>query len=182
MTDIFDGISGAKASRDANYIRPGVYCMLVDNIKWDKNRSKVEFVAVEMTNLATIAAEKDEQSGATISHRAGESVTDMYMAGGPGVEMFLPNIKAMVMALVGCAESEVDKEACKVMVSPAQPMAGIVAKVQARETTTRKGGNYTKVTYQGVYAKEEFEELGLPVPEGAVFAHQIPGYAAKMGE
>lgn len=175
---IFGGIAGTKASKDANYIRPGNYVLFIDRIKQDKNRQDVPFVAVETTVLAVLAKETNDD-GVVVSHKAGESVTDMYMAGGKGAEMFLPNIKAMVMALVGCAEDDVDEEACKVMVSDAQPMAGIVAKVQAREITTKGGNPYTKVSYQGVLTSSEFGELNIAVPEGAVFAEQIPGHAAQ---
>jgi len=165
---LFDKISQVKASQNADYFRPGTYVVSVDRVKTDKARSGSEYVAAETTILAVLEV-KHNADGQPMSHAVGDQPSHLIMDGGNGKDMFLPNVKAMVMGLIGCEEADVDAEACQQMVSASQPMAGLVARVEAREITTKAGTPFTKVCWIGTLTQAEFAALEVPVPEGAVF-------------
>lgn len=176
-TDIFSGIRGVKASMDANYIRPGVYAVLIERIKLDKSRKGERFLAVEMRNLRTIHPVHND-AGSALSQRDGENMSHLIMADGTGADMFLPNVKAMVAALTGCGAEEVDESACAQMVGPDQPFAGLVVEVEAKEIVTRSMKPFTKVVYKRPLTRKDLEDLKIEVPKDAFFPEDAKPAAA----
>lgn len=174
---IFGGVTGVKSSQEANYTRPGRYVAYMDRVKQDETRAHVPFVAFEMTILARLGKEVDEDGKDLPFHNVGDNVSHLIMKGGKGEDMFLPNVKAAVKALMGCAEDEVTEEECVAMVSDDQPLSGMVFTFHARQITTRGGNPFTKVTVQRPMTRSEFAKLEIDEPDGGMYADDVPGYA-----
>ncbi|MBL4769462.1 MAG: hypothetical protein JKY94_17450 [Rhodobacteraceae bacterium] len=174
---IFDGIKGAKASNDSNYITPGDYYLQIDRVKEGETRAKVPFVVFEMTVLF-VNKEAANEDGQRVSNEAGESVSWLLMSGN---DMFLPNLKTAIMALMGCAEADVDKESCEQLTSDKQPFAGMITRIKAREITTKAGNPFTKVSFHPAW-KKDFVATKTTIPEHARFADTVPGYADRAAK
>lgn len=162
---LFDGIDSTKPTRTTEYIKPGKYIAIIDGVKEGTSRKNDDFVVFNMTVLETLQQATDEETGEVLSHCAGDEITDMYMA---KYDTFLPNIKAAVMAIFGCEESEVDAETCSKMTSNEQPMAGIAVSVTAKDIVTKKGTTFTKVKYNGAAHRTELSKA-TKIPEGTLF-------------
>lgn len=153
MKNPFAGIEGVKASRDANYVTPGHYVMRLDAVKIKENRKGEPIFLVEMTPLHVLVAEevvaKTKKGNETLrSNKPGVPCTQLISFAGPGGDMALPNIKAFVCGVTGCAEEEVTQDVMKSITSEEQPLAGVMVEVSARLIRTRNTDlDFTKVKY-----------------------------------
>lgn len=147
---MFDGIKDAKASMDANYDRDGDYISRIDRVKGGKSRSGDEFVAVEKTIIFVY----DDGEGR--GHKVGENVTHMMMK---KHDSFLGNMKAFVAKCMGCDEEEVDGAACEEIISEDNPMGGMVVHQVNKTIQTRKGNDFTRVSYKGEVEASHLAEL-----------------------
>lgn len=171
MASIFEGIGQAKASVGANYIRPSDYIVRIDRVKQDVSHKKIPFVAFELTILKVLLEREMtiNESGEkrACPHKPGEQVSQLIMM---NHEMALPNLKAIVMALFGCDEEAVNAEICDQMVSDAQPMAGMVAKVECVEIITKgKKEPFTKPIYRYALTREDCAKEGIEVTNDMTF-------------
>jgi hypothetical protein len=147
---LFDDIQDAKAAADGGaYITAGHYFTLINRVKADKSTSGAgEFVAIEMTNLATLSDgdipldENFEPKGQTAWHRPGEPVTHLMMGKHAS---FQANFKAFVMAVGDIPESKVTADVCKQVTSGL--FEGLFVEIRARTIRTRGGKPFTRVSY-----------------------------------
>lgn len=147
---MFDGIKDAKSSLDANYDRDGDYVSRIDRVKAGKTRSGDEFVAIEKTVIHVF----DDGEGR--GHRVGEEATHMMMT---RHDSFQGNFKAFVSNSMGCGQDEVDTAACEEIISDANPMGGLIVRHVNKTIQTRKGTDFTRVSYKGEIAPNELVEL-----------------------
>lgn len=147
---IFDGIEKARASGDANYIVPGRFLLRIDGIYQKKNRNNEEFVVAETVVLKQLepGVRTDEVTKEEVAcgHKVGENVSAMYMK---KHDMFLPNIKQMIVGLTGCHPDEIVPNDCEAIIKDegtpdSQPCAGWVAEMYAREIETKAGNPFIK--------------------------------------
>lgn len=150
---LFKGISEAKASVAANYLRQGLYLLRVDACKTGETRKKKEFACLEMKVVKVL--HDPDQYPEKKQHRVGESVTHMLMA---EHDAFLGNIKALVAAVLDIGDEEVTESECNDVFGPDQPLAGCVVEVEAIEIETKAGNPFTKVIYRRMLDDEEIAE------------------------
>jgi hypothetical protein len=117
---LFDGVKKADLNFGSNYAREGNYIVFIRRIAEGKTRKGRDFVAVEKVVLEVISAPEEK------AHKPGEQMSDLMMA---DKDSFLGNFKTMVVNLMGVQAEEVDEDACNLITSDTQPLAGIVAEV-----------------------------------------------------
>jgi len=147
---IFSNIEKARASFDANYVRPGRYAVRIDRIKKGETRKKETFVAIEMTVFKTI----EEENGR--GHRPGENVTHLLME---KHDSFLPNIKSMIVNIAKCDPDEITEKHCESVVGDEQLFAGEFVEICARNQITKKNLTFTKVSYLRRLDEKEVKDL-----------------------
>lgn len=194
MPSIFSNIKNVKGSRDANYVKPGNGLFKIDRVKMDKSRKGDEFIAIEMTCLATTerfyshpttgAAITEtehlqfpaDKRGKLLSHSSGESVTHLLML---KQDLALPNFKSFIKAASGIPEEQITEEVCLAAVGEAQTLSCLVLEINARETLTQKNKPYTRVNYLGRATKDQFlRATGKPAPEDLFFEDDFDAAAA----
>lgn len=138
---MFDRVEGAKPKVDAAYFKPGQYLMRIDRVKVGETRKKRAFVAIELTNLKTIQSEPG-----VAAHASGESVSQLFF---PDNDYFEPEFKAFAMAAFNCKAEEVTKDVCESIVDPtAQPLAGALIEVHAKNRVTKENKDFTNVAFK----------------------------------
>ncbi|CAK9074182.1 Uncharacterized protein (Fragment) [Durusdinium trenchii] len=173
----YAGVSGARVSRDGNYIRGGHYLLLVERIEEGQTFKKQDFVAIQQNVLHVF---DDSEPGYDYDrkveqplHRVGESVTDMNMLGNVAFES---SMKAFALVAGDMTEEELLEreeypgQMIEEMVSDEQPLAGAIVEVVARTVIKKdsraKGEEnlsnkdiYTRVAYRRVWSDEEAREF-----------------------
>jgi len=139
FANIFSGIKNAKALVKAEYIRPGHYWMRINACKIGQTRKGITFAAVEMTITRVL----DNQNG--VGHSLGEDVT-FYVD--RSSDYFLPEIKTFVANVMGLRKDDVEERHAMMVFGPDQPLTGTTVEVQARFTTTQKGGTFTNRNFK----------------------------------
>ena len=131
-------VAGARAARGANYMRPGHYLARIEAVREDKAFKKGDYVAIEMTVVATFA---DAVQGFDYNrkvqlpfHGVGENVSDVIMQTNIAAES---RIKAFAMAAGDLTEEDFQSEAypgatIDELVGETQPVAGAVVEIRAQ--------------------------------------------------
>ena len=167
---LFDSIGQVKASLDANYVKPGHYLFLIENGKLSKARDEIPFVVLEMVCVKVFGDTADYQpveDPSAKGHFVGERASHLIKNGGPGKDMFLPNIKAMVTGVMGIGEDAVKPELVEsifVTEGKESEWRGLVVEVEARNRKTNAGKTFTRVSYKSAIDPDSFEELGVVLP------------------
>ena len=171
---IFDNIQNVKASLDANYIRPGHYAFLIESGKLSKDRKGIPFVVLEMICVKSFNDSEaylplsDGDAPEVKCHFEGERASHLIKNGGAGVDMFLPNIKAMITGVMGIPESEVTPDiVTKIFVDKDKDSEwkGLVVEVEARNRKTQAGKDFTRISYKRAIPPTEFESIGVVLPK-----------------
>lgn len=147
---LFKGVNNARPNMGSNYARTGHYLALIRRVKQDKTRKDVEFVAVEMVNLKTIAAGPSEDP-----HRVGEQFSWLVMS---DKDSFSGNIKAFIMNVAGVQDHEVGEEECVKVVSEEQPFGGLIVELNNRLIQTKAGKPFTLVNFVRTLSPDEVRE------------------------
>lgn len=172
MSNMFSGITAAKASMSSNYFKAGHYLFRVNAVKVGVSRKQESFVAVEVTTIHIF--DNDDGRG----HRVGEEATHMLMQ---KFDQFLPNMKAFIAAACSMEANDITEQNALSVCGPEQPLAGTVVECQNRITMTQKNNQFTRVNYvRQVLAAELLQLLPVEVqteyfPDGALqnlAAHQ----------
>jgi hypothetical protein len=148
---IFDNIVETKASRSANYTRPGHYWCIINGVKEGETRNKDGFVAIEMTTIHRFEEQCFPDSiapdGSTVlgSHKIGEDHTHMMLT---KHDSFLGNFKQFLVGASGTPEHEITPEDATYVISDEQPLAGYIVEVTAKTIKTRRGTDFTKIEYE----------------------------------
>ena len=150
---MFKNVKNAKANFGANYEREGKYIMFVRRVKLDQNKDEDWFVAVEKVCVACIDPMDEPKP-----HRPGEQCSHLFCNYGKGKASFLANFKGMIMQVFDVPEDEIDEEACDLITSDEQPMAGMFVEMQNKQVTTKAGGPFTRIKYLRSIPVEEIAE------------------------
>jgi len=134
---LFDGIEKVEVSQRSEYLQPGSYVLEIQAIKEGTSRSGEDYF---LSEFKIIESSNDELP-------AGAPVTWMTMK---RFDSFLKGVKAFIAAAAGCTVDEVTQAICDAAVSSDQPMAGARVSAFAKNIKTKKGGDFTKVTFSGV--------------------------------
>jgi len=172
---LFDNIKNVKASLDANYVQPGHYAFLIEAGKVSKDRTGIPFVVLEMVCVGvfddspSFMPPAEDKTLSVRQHFQGERASHLIKNGGPGADMFLPNVKAMLAGISSRPEESItteDANAAFVVDGQTSVLRGLVVEVSARNQKSQKTGkNFTKITYRGCIDPEKFPELGIRLPE-----------------
>ena len=134
---LFDGIEKVEVSQRSEYLQPGSYVLEIQAIKEGTSRSGEDYF---LSEFKIIESSNDELP-------AGAPVTWMTMK---RFDSFLKGVKAFIAAAAGCTVDEVTQAICDAAVSSDQPMAGARVSAFAKNIKTKKGGDFTKVSFSGV--------------------------------
>ena len=146
---LFSGIEGAKTTVKANYIRPGLYWMRIDECKTFHNRTNQERATVEMTVVKVF------ENFANRGHRLGESVTQMFKNSGQGANYFLGEIKGFIGNTMAMSPESVTQEHAARVFGPEQPLRGTIVEVNANDITTHRGTPFTVCTFRREVTAQE---------------------------
>ena len=145
---LFGGIEKAQTSVGGNYLRPGTHLLELTRIKVGKTRKGVDFLAVDFVVLESSNPE----------HPVGSTVNWFNGADKDG---FLSNAKSLAVALLGSAAGEeVDEKTVteetmeSLCTDDGEEVKGVRVKADAFHTPTKKGGTYTKILWEPVFAEE----------------------------
>jgi len=175
---MFKNVKDAKANFGANYEREGNYIMFVRRVKLDKNRNDEWFVAVEKVAIECINPGAEPKP-----HRVGEQCSHLLCNYGKGKDSFLPNYKALIMNVFDVPEDEVDEDACDLVTSDDQPMAGIFLEMQNKNVVTKEGKDFTRIKYiRAIPLSEIAERVDMEVLKKCLTRDEVAYYEAKLTE
>lgn len=150
---------GKQPRRDSEWIRPGVYLVRIESFKKGANRKGREYMHFTMLNCHTI----DDSLGASVkdgSQRAGDKLSWRIMAEWDGAE---GTIMSAIQTLTGLPIEELqDDNVYDQLTAASQPLAGLYARVEARQIQTQSGNPFTAVTIKTRISASEAKEM---VPE-----------------
>ena len=110
---LFSGIENAKLRAGGNYMEEGTHHLRVIRLITDKTRAGEPFMAADFEVL-----------GSTADHKVGSIVNWFNGATGKSADSFLPNAKALAIAVLSAksgeevAHSDVNAEVMEAMVGP----------------------------------------------------------------
>jgi hypothetical protein len=139
----YAGVSGAKAQRVGNYVKPGHYLARIDRVEEGQAFKKGPFIAVQFTIVHafenSVPGFDYNRKVALALHRAGEDVTDICMLSNVAFES---RVKAIALVAGGLTESDFVQEEypgkiIEDMVDEDQPLAGVVVEIRA-DTVVKK--------------------------------------------
>lgn len=175
---IFSGIKDARANFGSNYVKQGHYVAFVRRVKLAQNRRDEWFVAMEMIIMSCMDA-----MGEPTPHVPGETCSRLFCNYGKGKDYFLPNIKAMVSTLMDVPVEEVEEEACDLICSEDQPMAGMFVEMQNRGTVTQDGGPFTLVKFTKTLTPSEvLGKVNSDVIEKHLTKEEQDYFASQLNE
>ncbi len=134
---VFAKMKEVSASQGGVYVIPGVYSLEVDCLKVGKSRAGRDFFVAEFFVLESTNPERP----------VGCKMSWMVTLDPSYLETSLGNIKSFLSVLTSSPTHEVDEAAVEMAVSAANPCAGMKIKASAVNTKTKKGGDFTKVTW-----------------------------------
>lgn len=134
---VFGKIKDAKPSQGGVYILPGVYKVQVQACKAGQARDGRDFFVAELLVLESDNPDRP----------VGCSMSWMQMVDKRYEETALGNIKTFISVLTQTPSHEVDEAGVELIVSAANPCAGMMIKASAVNITTKKGDPFTKVTW-----------------------------------
>lgn len=132
MADLHDLIGNAQVTDGGIYPEPGVYPVLfLDACKMVESRKGDKLFCAEFEILESNVDERP--AGSRMSWMANLSKHDAA----PG------NVRAFLAAAAGITPDGVDAEGSRAAVSSANPLHGRVLRLEASNTKTRAGGDFT---------------------------------------
>ena len=165
----YAGIREKSATREANYLMPGIYILLLEACEEGKTRNRVGFNVFKFKVLADLGGNESNsrRTGAPHRrHRPGESVGWMLT---DDKDAFLPNLKQAVGIASEGDPDDVTEEDVEFAFGTEQPLAGKVLEVSAvhvlkkpaREKPEDKitdADFYTRVIFRRVLGPQEVRE------------------------
>lgn len=151
----FKGVSAARDSIDANYIRPFAGIVRVEKCKLGETRGHDGFFVIECTALEVWDGKADQQTPGKVPVKVGEALSHMLMV---KHEPFLPNARSFFAAAgIGTVDQFKamgdDQFVAQVVVpacSSTQACSGIIIGVDVNNRTSQKRNQtYTRVNWNG---------------------------------
>lgn len=145
---LFAGVNSAAITRRGQNYTPGEYVIKVLNAEYKKARNG-DFVLMETEIVVSSYDEKIPDTHQTL--RVGAHATIFVKKN----DSFASNMKEIVHALSGFDANGNEREEtgggyeedAEGLISQAQPFAGVLAYVEAREVPTRAGGLFTRISW-----------------------------------
>ena len=135
---LFDGIEKVEVTQRSEYLQPGSYVLEIQAIKEGTSRSGEDYFLSEFKII--------ESSNPELP--SGAPVTWMTMK---RFDSFLKGVKAFIASAAKCTVDEVTQDICAAAISSDQPLAGARVSAFAKNVVTKKGGDFTKVTFQALH-------------------------------
>lgn len=136
---IFSGIKDAQVSSGGVYFIPGLYPEVeIEACKMIFTRKKEELFVAECKIIASDVPERGPDMHASFT----ANVTKHDAA--------LGNIKGFMAAGFNCSPDEITEAVAEEVVSERQPLAGVRLRLEAVNTKTRDGGDFTKHVWSQV--------------------------------
>lgn len=178
ITDLFRRVKDSKARFDSNYERAGHYLMFITGAKRGVTRTNRDFSAVEKVCIHVFGDTENADR-----HKVGENASHLLMDDQdptPG------NIKAMIMNVFACDETEVTEELAGLvfgvkidMNSGAtlgevdSPLIGMVVEMKNRDVVAKGSGQtITLKNYVRAVEDKDVREI-LTVSECELYDHLI---------
>jgi hypothetical protein len=137
-TSVFDSIGNAEVSEGGVYPIEGVYPILyVDCMKIIRTRKGEDMFVAEFDILASDVEKR--KKGSRMSW-----VANFKHDSAPG------NIRAFMAAVNGVNVDEVDSKSAQIMCSDKNPCHGKLVRLEATNTLTKKGTNFTKCIFSAI--------------------------------
>jgi hypothetical protein len=146
---LFAGIKNAPRRLDSNYEKPGTYWERIDACKDGKSRKGDDFVVLEKTVIRVI----DDAEGE--GHRLGENISHMLMK---KYDSFLSNVKTIIANIMDIPGDEVTEALCEEVFCPESIIGGFVVECSNRNIVTKKGTDFTAITYKREVPPQEVLE------------------------
>ena len=124
----FAGMREASREHNSNWFKPGAYLCRIDEVKLFQKKSGENVFKAEMTVVQVI----DDNGGS--ANRLGEQIGHLIPSGG---FKFLERVKGFIACATGSEDHEVDEGATEYSCGDAQPLAGFVLQVSARDVPTK---------------------------------------------
>ncbi len=145
---IFAGVEGAQIMRRGNNFEEGNYVCKLGSAEYKQGREK-NFVICEMEIV--ISSHDPADPSTSLCNREGTFATVFVQKN----DSFVHNMKEIVVACSGFDEqgnprdpnSIVTADECAQFVSVEQPFAGALVYLEARKVTTKKGGEFTRISW-----------------------------------
>ena len=137
---IFNSLKSAKINRDFTYVGEGRYWLRIDKCKQDLTRTKIPFVAIDMTVVAVLP--NPDPRGHNV-HAVGDEVTRYIGAG----DYFDADVAQFLTAVLGCKPEELEEAQVEAVFDPkgSQPLAGMVVEMNNKTRVVEDKENPTAV-------------------------------------
>lgn len=162
--NLFAGVENAQVIRRGNNITPGDYVAKLLSAEFKQGR-KGNYMILELQVLvSSYIADNPQFAGC---NPEGSTITVFVKQN----DSFLGNVKEIVLAVSGFDDQghsrdetdPVTQDECNQLVSPAQPFAGAVVYMEARQIKTKAGGDFTRVNWWPCPLKKD--AAGTLVPD-----------------
>jgi hypothetical protein len=145
---LFAGVENAQVIRRGNYLNAGDYIARLCSAEFKKGRSKNQ-VIIEVEILTSSYDANDPQKNGCNQEGSRGTIFIQHN------DSFTSNIKEIVLAVCGFDEQGkardvtdmVTQEECDALISAAQPYAGALVYLEARQITTKGGNPFTRISW-----------------------------------
>jgi hypothetical protein len=126
----FTGIKTASVSGGGVYFLSGLYVIEVKKCMMINSRKREDLFIVECEIIESNNEKRPEGFSASWVVKMSQDAA-------------LGNIKGFICAAYDCAESDVDEDACELIVDEANPLKGTILNLECVDITTRAGTPFT---------------------------------------
>lgn len=161
---MFDGIGEATTRNSSEWAAAGHYICRIDKVKVSETRNSGTGFFIEMTVLHVLQPGPETWDGKPWiekTHRPGDSITNLIS--NKFKDMFLPNIKAFVSATMDLRPEAITSANVEDIVEEkgekAQPLSGYIIEYKGRMTKTKKGNDFTEITYRGTVPATRLQDV-----------------------
>ena len=165
---MFAGVANADVMRRGNYFTQGDYVARLCSAEY-KNGRTGSFVIFELEIIESTYDPDPTKAETHEANRVGSRATQFIKQN----DNFASNIKEIVIALSGFdpqgkprdVNDLVSSQECEQLISAAQPFTGAYVYLEARDTSTRAGGEFTRVNWWPMPMKPDSADAAKQVPD-----------------
>jgi hypothetical protein len=153
-SDPYDKVGNAEITERGVFVLPGIYPLLYcDVLKMIRSFKGADLFIAEFDILESNVPERP--AGTKVSW-----IANFAHLPTPG------NVRAFLAALMGVDPEEVDRDGAKYACSKDNPCRGRLVRLQAGETTTRAGGNFTVCNWSTIPKEIQDQAEALRIAAG----------------
>lgn len=139
MTDVYDEIANAEARKQGIYPVPGIYPVVqIETVKLIKNNNRHDCFVAELRLLES--AVPSRPTGSQMS----------YVCNLTKHQSAASNVKRFIAAAMNVDVDEVDADSVRAATSDENPLQERVMRLEAHNTKTRAGGDFTVCNWIGI--------------------------------